>query len=65
MSRAAATPRRRSLGAIFVIPALIGCLSLIGLVSALAGDGLTHVLSWAGLAVPLIAIVWARSRRRQ
>ena len=28
-------------------------------------DGLSDVLSWAGLAVPLIAIVWARSRRRQ
>lgn len=65
MSRAAATPRRRSFGAIFVMPALIGLLSLIGLVSALAGDGFSDVLSWAGLAAPLIAIVWARARRRQ
>jgi len=65
MSRAAASPRRRSLGAIFVIPALIGLFSLVGLVSALAGDGFSDLLSWAGLAVPLIAIVWACARRRQ
>jgi len=69
MSRPAAAPRsarqRRSLSAIFLIPVLIGLFSLVGLVSALTGDGLRDVLSWAGLAVPLLAIAWAWLRRRQ
>lgn len=69
MSRPAAAPRsarhRRSLSAIFLVPVLIALFSLIGLVSALTGDGLRDVLSWAGLAVPLLAIAWAWLRRRQ
>ena len=56
--------RRRTLGAIFLLPLLIGLASLAGLISGLAGDGLADLVAWAGLAVPVIAILWAWSRRR-
>ena len=39
-------------------------LSLLGLVSALAGDGAADWLSWGTLAVPVLAVVWAMRRRR-
>ncbi len=57
--------RSRSPGAIFAVPAAIALLSIVGLVSALTGDGIRDVLSWAALAVPVAAIAWAmRARRR-
>jgi hypothetical protein len=49
---------------IFAAPLLICVLGVIGLVSALTGDGWRDVLSWAGLAVPLIATGWAMAARR-
>lgn len=56
--------RARSLRTIFAAPLAIGMLSLIGLVSALTGDGLANWLSWVALAVPLLAVVWAMRQRR-
>lgn len=56
--------RARSLWAVFAAPLVIGAVSLIGLVSALAGDGAADRLSWAMLAVPVLAVVWAMRRRR-
>jgi hypothetical protein len=56
--------RRLPLGRIFALPLIICVLGLIGLVSALTGDGWRDALSWAGLAVPLAATGWAMAARR-
>lgn len=53
-----------SLARTFAAPLAIGLVSLVGLVSALMGDGLADWISWAGLAIPLAVIVWARATRR-
>ncbi len=50
---------RRSLGAVFAAPTAIALLSLVGLVSALTGDGLRDLVSWLALAVPVAAAAWA------
>jgi len=55
---------RRSNRDIFAVPMLIAVLSLIGLVSALTGDGLRDVVSWATLGVPVAIVGWAMRRRR-
>ncbi|WP_454761041.1 hypothetical protein [Caulobacter segnis] len=49
---------------VWAAPAAIAVVSLIGLVVALLGDGLNDWVSWIGLAVPLVVIVWARLKRR-
>lgn len=64
MTTKSKTPTR-SLWTVFTAPLVIGVLSLIGLVSALAGDGLADWLSWAALAVPVLAVAWAMRRRRR
>lgn len=56
---------RRTLLEIFGWPAIIAGLSLVGLIAALIGNGAHDVLSWATLAVPLGAIIWARKVRRR
>ena len=58
--------RRKGQGlrTIFALPLLIAVLSIIGLVSALTGDGWRDSLSWAGLAAPVIAIFWAMKARK-
>lgn len=43
----------------WTLPVLIGLASLVGLVSALAGDGWPDALSWAALGVPVAATAWA------
>ncbi|MES2032620.1 MAG: hypothetical protein V4466_00465 [Pseudomonadota bacterium] len=48
----------------FGAPLLIALFSLVGLVSALLGDGLRDWISWAGLAVPAVVIIWALKARR-
>lgn len=53
-----------SLAAIFAIPAAIAVLSTVGLVAALVGNDLLDVLSWIGLAAPLVAVGAAWSSRR-
>ena len=50
--------------AIFAAPLGLAALSVIGLVSALTGDGWRDGLSWLGLAAPVAAIVWAMRARR-
>jgi hypothetical protein len=45
---------------VFAIPALIAAASLVGLFSALLGDGMADALAWAGLAVAPAATAWAR-----
>ncbi|WP_262690228.1 hypothetical protein [Kordiimonas aestuarii] len=50
---------------IFKVPAALAALSLLGLVSALTGDGLRDALSWAGLAAPVVVTLWALKARRR
>jgi hypothetical protein len=49
----------------FAFPAIIAGLTLIGLIVALTGDGAPDVLSWFALALPIVALGWAYSRRTQ
>lgn len=56
--------RRRSPAAIFAWPVVIGLSGIVGLVSALTGDGWRDLLSWGGLAIPLAATLWAMTARR-
>lgn len=47
------------------IPLLLATATLVGLVSALAGDGLADVAAWVGLGLPVAATSWAvRVQRR-
>jgi hypothetical protein len=59
-------PQRQTLRQIFAAPAVIGVLSVAGLLSALLGDGVWDGLSWFLLLVPVV--LWAtfvrRGRRR-
>lgn len=48
----------RSLRQIFAVPAWAALASLIGLVSALVGDGPWDGLSWAGLGLPVALAAW-------
>ncbi|WP_426167368.1 hypothetical protein [Sandarakinorhabdus sp. DWP1-3-1] len=61
------TQRRRSgprrLGTVLAVPAAIAGVTLIGLVSALTGDGLRNFVSWVALAVPVVIVVRAWLRR--
>ncbi len=52
------------LSRIFAAPSAIALVSLVGLVSALTGDGVRDQLSWVALAIPIIAVFWAMSARR-
>ncbi|MDM7955149.1 hypothetical protein [Blastomonas sp.] len=54
----------RSMGAIFAWPIAIFVVGLAGLVIALTGDGWRDAASWAALAAPVAALVWAMRARR-
>ncbi|MBN9594058.1 MAG: hypothetical protein J0G36_01790 [Afipia sp.] len=56
-------PRRQTNGQIFAIPALLGVLSIIGLVSALVGDGVWDGVSWVTLAIPILLCEYFFLRR--
>lgn len=56
--------RKLSLRAVFALPLAIALLSLVGLVSALTGDGWRDAVSWLGLAAPVLAVAWAMKARR-
>lgn len=66
MTRRNPAPRVRSLslGAIFAWPLAVFLLGLVGLVSALTGDGWRDGLSWLALAAPVAAVIWAMRARR-
>ncbi|MBB5686562.1 hypothetical protein [Sphingobium boeckii] len=57
-------PVRKPLRAIFAMPLAIALLSIMGLVSALTGDGIRDAISWVTLAVPVIVIGWALKYRK-
>jgi len=51
---------------IWLWPTLIGIASIVGLVSALVGDGIFDLLSWLTLAIPvaIATVAWRRARVR-
>lgn len=53
-----------SLGSIFAWPLAIFLLGIVGLVSALTGDGWRDGLSWLALGAPVAVVVWAMRVRR-
>lgn len=56
--------RSLPLRAIFAWPLGIFLLGLVGLVSALTGEGWRDALSWLALGAPVAALVWAMLARR-
>jgi len=56
--------KRGSFRHTFGAPLLIAVFSVVGLVSALLGDGPRDWISWASLAVPVAVIIWALKARR-
>ena len=52
------------LRAIFAVPLLLALVSIVGLVVALTGDGWRDAVSWALLALPILAAGWAMRARR-
>jgi hypothetical protein len=46
--------RPRSLWRVFAAPFAIAATSSVGLVTALVGDGLLDLISWACLAIPVV-----------
>lgn len=56
--------RQLSLRTVFAAPLAIAVLSAVGLVSALTGDGWRDIVSWVGLAAPLLTVIWAMRARR-
>lgn len=56
--------RSLPLRAIFAWPLALFVLGLVGLVSALTGDGWRDGLSWLALSAPVAAVIWAMRARR-
>lgn len=56
--------RRKSSARAYLVPGLLGLASLIGLLSALVGDGVFDAVSWLALGGLLAVIVWALVVRR-
>ncbi|MGN6286718.1 MAG: hypothetical protein ACTHM2_16345 [Afipia sp.] len=56
--------RRQTLGQIFAAPMVIGALSVVGLISALVGDGVWDGLSWLTLGVPVVLCAYFTLRPR-
>lgn len=55
---------RLPLRTVFAWPLVLFLLGLVGLVSALTGDGWRDGLSWLALGAPIAALLWARRQRR-
>lgn len=62
--RTARIERSLPLRAIFALPLAIFLLGIVGLVSALTGDGWRDSLAWLALAAPVVAVIWAKRARR-
>lgn len=56
--------RESALLPVFGIPLLLALCSMVGLVSALTGNGWRDAIAWIGLAIPVLAAGWAFGRRR-
>ncbi|NQE64877.1 hypothetical protein [Caulobacter sp. RHG1] len=49
---------------VWTIPILVAIASLVGLVSALLGDGVLDWISWIGLGAAVVVLAWALVARR-
>lgn len=58
------TRRTNATSRAYVVPTILALASLIGLVSALIGDGVFNVISWLILGGLLGVIAWALVTRR-
>jgi len=58
MSHKNTTRNHRPLWRIFAAPIWIALASLIGLASALMGEGIWNLLSWVGLGVPALVTAY-------
>jgi uncharacterized protein involved in cysteine biosynthesis len=47
---------------VFGIPLLLAVAIVFGLVAALLGQGLWHVVSWIMLSIPIAVVAWHVSR---
>jgi uncharacterized protein involved in cysteine biosynthesis len=47
---------------VFGIPLLLAAAIIFGLVTALLGQGLWHVVSWIMLSIPIAVVAWHVSR---
>lgn len=50
--------KQPSLRHAYKIPLLLACITCVGLLSALFGDGMWDLLSWIFIAIPLLVLVW-------
>lgn len=48
----------------WTLPIVIAVVSIVGLVSALTGDGLPDIIAWVALAIPVLAAGWAMRTKR-
>lgn len=62
-SRTMYTKHRQSVREVFFIPILLSVAVLIGLVSALIGDGIWDVVSWLTILAPVVVVILAWWRR--
>ncbi|MEQ6884703.1 hypothetical protein [Salicola sp. Rm-C-2C1-2] len=56
MSASNNSRNRRSARSTFALPFWIALASLVGLVTALLGDGLWNAVAWLGLGTPIVAL---------
>jgi hypothetical protein len=47
---------------VFGMPLLLGLATVAGLLSALLGQGVWHVLSWILLSLPIAVVAWHLTR---
>ncbi len=55
----------RKRAATFTAPAVLAAVSLLGLISALLGDGVFDVVAWLAAGAPAAVIAWAIVARRE
>ena len=48
---------------VWPMPILLGCVSTLGLASALLADGWADAVSWITLTVPVLVIFWYSLKR--
>lgn len=64
-SRTMYTKHRQSVREVFFIPTLLSVAVLIGLVSALIGDGIWDMVSWLTILAPVVVVILAWWRRSE
>lgn len=62
MTGGSSKPRTNSAARIYAIPAMLAVVSCVGLVAALASEGLWDVLSGIAVSLPLVVAAWRIGR---